>query len=537
MLSIILSILSSPFFLILSLSIIFILAYINNQMKQKENFEYNFNMNSTPHVNYQSCKENKSWISNETLLETGQDFFSKNQNLVGKKQHPRTYSAPLIVPPSYDLKYWRKNNLTEYPSIMNRPRQQDLYLSGYVSKTDENSDNRKYNVSSYYDPYTSVGGREEILANMQDTAKKNIDRMYAREYSHGPIDESVVNGEYIENNLNGGYKDPFRKSCQIPNTNINFVNSDIKNPCTWKCNPPLNQNNEFQNLTPVSQVSSCKSGMSENTIENFEYINDNKYNNMKHGSYSNKKLDSSPKYPYYDQVEYDPVQNIGNDYINKECGYNPNYINYNLPVNKCVGEKQLEPEYKKYNNDQSIQIVQPGMYYKSQVLDPINSNIGISYNQQYLPQTSKNIGPGEVLYTDHDPEQYVGETYIDNKITGEELYNIYDPRLTGYGSNDRYYFDEMTGQPRFFYDDIDAVKRPSYIVRSNVDHLGTFDQTGAMKDGELNFDYRSNANNEFHESTLDLRSDIQTRLAQKNYARTSQLRDMPLSSAGRMRGR
>ena len=63
-----------------------------------------------------------------------------------------------------------------------------------------------------------------------DTAKKNIDRMYAREYSHGPIDESVVNGEYIENNLNGGYKDPFRKSCQIPNTNINFVNSDIKIP-------------------------------------------------------------------------------------------------------------------------------------------------------------------------------------------------------------------------------------------------------------------------------------------------------------------
>jgi hypothetical protein len=71
---------------------------------------------------------------------------------------------------------------------------------------------------------------------------------------------------------------------------------------------------------------------------------------------------------------------------------------------------------------------------------PINSNIGISETPGF-PRT---------------------------KIV--DIDDIYDPRQTGYGSNDRYYVDEMTGQPRFYYDDIESIQRPQ-IQRSNVDFL------------------------------------------------------------------
>ena len=42
--------------------------------------------------------------------------------------------------------------------------------------------------------------------------------------------------------------------------------------------------------------------------------------------------------------------------------------------------------------------------------------------------------------------------------------NIYDPRF-GYGTGYRSYIDETTGQPRFYYDDIDAITKPNYIVK------------------------------------------------------------------------
>ena len=49
--------------------------------------------------------------------------------------------------------------------------------------------------------------------------------------------------------------------------------------------------------------------------------------------------------------------------------------------------------------------------------------------------------------------------------------NVYDPRLSGYGSSNRSYVDDVLGQPRFAYDDVNAIRMPNYIVRSHVDML------------------------------------------------------------------
>ena len=514
----------------------------------------NYNINkprNQPKINSCGYTNSSNPWCNDTVTEvTGPGYISRNQHLTGNKQNPRTLVAPVITPPSYDFTHWRKNELNAYPSIVNRPSQQDLYLSGYVSGPG-GSNGQQSQLTSSYNPYSTVGGREAILAAAEQTAKDNLARQFNRQFSQGPIDESVVNGEFIETAADGAYRDPFRQSCQIPVQNQDFTNAEIKNTCDWGCTQSTEQN--FSNPEeqvieqPLSQLDSCSMGQINYSkknkksvrfnpiIENFEYGTG--AHEKADGSYNLNNDQYSPNYPLYESVVPE-TKDPGPDFVNKACGYDASNTASALPVNTCTGTAQKEPGYINYNKNAGTQIVQPGMYYTSQVLDPISSNIGITHSQQFAPQTVRATGPGQVLYTDHDPEQFTG--HVDDsppQVTGEELENIYDPRYTGYGSNDRQYIDPMTGQPRFFYDDIDAVKQPSYIVRSNVDHLGEFDQTGAMKHGEIRGDYRHIANEEFLQSTLDMRSDIQTKLAQKNYSRTEQLRRMPLSNTGRMRGR
>ena len=62
--------------------------------------------------------------------------------------------------------------------------------------------------------------------------------------------------------------------------------------------------------------------------------------------------------------------------------------------------------------------------------------------------------------------------------------NVYDPRLTGYGTSYRSYTDDNLGQTRFYYDDIDAVRMPNYIVKSNIDREPFADHYGTIPDGD-----------------------------------------------------
>ena len=532
---------------------------------------------------FASCAQKdrtRVWVDDEVTIDVDgeQKFISRNQALVGSKVHPRTLVAPVITPPSHDQSHWRKDEFNRFPLAVNRPRYQDLYLSGYVGGTcgyeaacgdaiypnivkenfgtdyDQPSVEKAYQPK--YDKYSSNGG-QELMGRPTSTLEKEVADKLAREQSFDPSPMGYINGEYIDNIVTGGYRDPFRATCTVPVTNPAFTNAEIKAPCNWNCASPVtsfpehSQRDYLSNIHPTdpervvfSSKNVHKQPITFNPVRE-DYVNIEPTSvalnqptlsprSMPY-SFDETTIDQSPKYPYYDSVVKEktvPGNDMDTGFVNTACAYDPRaFEKYGVQVNKCLslGEEQdIE-----YNKNKAVQIVQPGMYYESAVLDPISANIGISHQQQFQPQTAQNIAPGETMYTDHNALEYAGETYTNELLTGEELQNIYDPRYTGYASNDRYYVDKLTGQPRFFYDDIDGVKRPSYIVRSNVDHLGQFDQTGAMKHGKIEGDYRVTANREFTESTLDMRSDIQTRLAQMRYARTQQLRDMPLSAARR----
>lgn len=232
--------------------------------------------------------------------------------------------------------------------------------------------------------------------------------------------------------------------------------------------------------------------------------------------------------------------------VNTTCGYNPEQLyNAGLPANLSSGNCERDPIMKNYNNNLFTQIIQPGIYTRNEVNEPINSNIGISFTQQFEPTTC-NVNPqnGDIMFTEHDPLQYTPPARGPNMnvINSVNEANMYDPRFTGYGTSYRSYIDNTTGQPRFYYDDIDAIRMPNYIVRSNIDHQPFADSYGPIPgDGEngnaWNPEIRALANNAFTNAAIEFRTDLSERLMRKINANAWQRRVAPISTSGqRMAG-
>lgn len=243
------------------------------------------------------------------------------------------------------------------------------------------------------------------------------------------------------------------------------------------------------------------------------------------------------KRPEVEQDEY-PRPNMPGQ-VNENCGYNPEqYYIAGLPTNLAVGNCVKDPAMKQYNKNLFTQTIQPGVYSYNQVNEPINSNIGISFQQQFEPTTCKsNIQTGEVMYTEHDPR--IMEP-IEPGINVEQYRsinesNVYDPRFSGYGTSYRSYTDDTVGQPRFYYDDVDSIRMPNYVVRSNIDNQPFSDQYGPVQHeygNEYHKDIRALANDAFTRSAIGFRTDLQERLTRKIRAEAWQKRAAPISTGG-----
>lgn len=228
--------------------------------------------------------------------------------------------------------------------------------------------------------------------------------------------------------------------------------------------------------------------------------------------------------------------------VNMQCGYNPYQLEVNLPTNLATGSCEKTPEMANFNNNVFTQTIQPGVYTKSDIIEPINSNIGISYTQQFPPVTCEMTKNGGSLYTSHDPN------LVDIKVPDDSFEvsqattnaNIYDPRHSGYGTSYRSYTEEVTGQTRFAYDDINAIRMPNYITRSNIDFEPFADTYGPMKnsDGnEFNSKIRALAEDSWLRNSLKFRNEIQERAMRKINANAWQQRVAPIrtsTSAGQM---
>ena len=221
--------------------------------------------------------------------------------------------------------------------------------------------------------------------------------------------------------------------------------------------------------------------------------------------------------------------------VNVSCGYNPEQLfDSNLPTNYPAGNCEKDHSLRNFNQNLFTQTIQPGVYTYNEIDEPINSNMGISFTQQFEPTTVElNENEDSITYNLHDPRLFSEE--IEPYVETVNESNVYDPRFTGYGTSYRSYTDDKIGQTRFYYDDIDSVRMPNYICRSNIDFMKAADTYGPMRTetgDEYTSQIRNLANDQFLQSSLTFRTGLQQSLMRKINSEKWQQRKMPINTNG-----
>ena len=222
-----------------------------------------------------------------------------------------------------------------------------------------------------------------------------------------------------------------------------------------------------------------------------------------------KAKTSQPNYSFeknadgtYDSIENFPYE-INNNY-RKDLRDTENLL-----LNKPFSNNPLFKN--RYNPNLFTETITPGAYHINDRNEPINSLMGVSYPQQFQESNYEEIEP----YEDVD------------------VSNTYDPRFNGYGTSYRSYVDENLGQPRFYYDDVNAIKMPNYITRNAIDVTSFGDSYGPLKKHNP---YTANihklADEDYTDSMITFRTEMQERLMRKRNAERWQQRQYPISRNG-----
>lgn len=251
--------------------------------------------------------------------------------------------------------------------------------------------------------------------------------------------------------------------------------------------------------------------------------------------------------------EYDTKFDLDVDGIDDEFYWNPDNVNVNLPSNLSMSALEMDPRFQNHNRNVFTQTIQPNVFSKHEVIEPINSNLGISFTPQFQPIDTE-VGPtnySHYTYTRIDPQlvrddeprtralenpprlRWTSKHSAYEALPGTvALDEIYDPRFTGYGPGYRSYVDPQLGQVRYYYSDVDAYKRPNFIIRSHVDHMDFQDPMGAIKPEyhrkEIAKHHRELVQDQYHKDVIGHRESIMESLMRKRNSEEWQLRMYPL---------
>lgn len=176
------------------------------------------------------------------------------------------------------------------------------------------------------------------------------------------------------------------------------------------------------------------------------------------------------------------------------------------------GFKNNSMFHDSYNENIFTQTISPGTYAMNTRNEPINSNMGITLAEQNQEPNYEYIEPPEDVNTS----------------------NVYDPRFYGYGTSYRGYVDNVVGQPRFYYDDVDAVRMPNYISRNSIDVMPFGDAYGPDNYGgnEYHSEITALADKHYLDSSLQFRTEMQERLMRKANSNQWQQRMFPINKNG-----
>ena len=430
-------------------------------------------------------RKNMLWCNDDvTLAPNDPNFVSLNQNLAGPA-NPKTLIAPVVVPPPAALDYWRANNLINHSHI-NTENQTDMYLSGY--KVSNCCDR----IDACMTPVDTV---EHYMYEGISDPQRPVEKPYSPG-KHNPISSPVPVTTL-----------PFSTTVQGCNGDTHYRTGIVKEgfETAYSGITPYPKLEQIQAPQPATSIPFIGRGQ---VRENFQ----------------------TPK-----GVDIRPNQS---GWVNTTCGYNPDQLyKADLPTNLMAGNCEKTKEMKQFNKNLFTQTIQPDIYTYSEIIEPINSNIGISFTQQFQPTTCTRKDGKGLTYTEHDPRIYQPEPKPMELPSNVTEADVYDPRFSGYGTSYRAYNDNNIGQTRFYYDDIDAVRMPNYITRSNIDFAPYADKYGPLqadnKSGnKFNSNIRSLAQDTFLRSSLQQRTELQSRLMRKRNNELWQLRKKPMSTMG-----
>ena len=513
----------SSLFLLLSLLFIIILYYIQrSQMNEsKKEFYTDLNVVSIPDNFKLFHKPDKAlaesvyhpkpgivkdiyndpqryfWCDGTKWLESAQaggegkgvfnnpDFISPNQKLVGRA-NPKTQIAPVVAPPPSDLSFWRTNN-TVIHSAINDESQIEQYQNGY-----------------------------QVQTCCAPTYNQTIFPVINEEPKDVPL--KIYDNIPPSNNL----------------PSSNNPRSVLPSPTPSPTLPsPSRSSNIIENYEGPLQITEIQAD--EPWI-----LNNDK--GGKGGDNHNVQFE----YPFL-KVAQLPLKSdvvIPNEpgMVDTTCGYDAKQLlNAGLPANLPSGFAQKDSRMMQYNKEIFKQTIQPGVYTTNQVNEPINSNIGISFTQQFEPVISKtNPETGQMYYDQIDPRIINPDYYKEERpkmdMTATEA-NVYDPRFSGYGTTYRSYTDDLLGQPKYYYDDVDVIRMPNYITRNNIDNQPFADSYGPMKAGDefgnkYNAQIHALAGNAFVDSNIQFRTELSERLMRKVNSEAWQQRISPIRSGG-----
>ena len=202
--------------------------------------------------------------------------------------------------------------------------------------------------------------------------------------------------------------------------------------------------------------------------------------------------------------------------------------------------------------------VQPHVYSMTNERIPINASLGISSTPQ-LPEVTKHRFRGEdgrtypvfsridpQLVRDDVPDERKEELPRRNEWSEDlpqpaqdnPMYSVYDPRFTGYGDQNRSYFDTHLGQIKYYYGDVDAYRSPNFVIRNKVDHVDMIDPMGKVhshypRTASLE-DVSDQVNDDWLARSTEFREDIMEKLMRKNNSESWQLRKAPMSKGARL---
>ena len=483
--------------------------------QQLYEFMKEYNSTRYPDLNKVGFPTTQKRFCNDAVpLEYGPDHVSPNQGLVGGP-NPKTRVPPFVAAPSHDLDSWRNNDFAVHSQI-NKETNFDAEKSGYNCGI----------LPTKCEECMYVPCQCKVLRGQRNRGMMNYDGL-----EEETTDNSMVNGDVVEG-FNGARS---------------FSHGRVIGP----------QSGAYGGRRIGGHTRNSRRGEGRGR---HDIVTNRPASVGKSAGRPGGRINREQRR----QIISDIINNLGDNELKKHKPYIRRYVR-DVFLNRRLGDvndieideiieeiearfamtprqeeesesPDIAPCFESPRRDNIItQTLQPGVFQKSHIGEPIQSNIGISYTQEWGPteiQETNNM----IKYTMHDPINAILTPQIKEEVIGQDHANVYDPRFTGYGTSYRSYTDQLTGRPRFFYDDVDAITMPNYVTRSKIDVFPWANTYGPdkMMSASEGDEYRQLANNAFTDSALTFRTELQERLMRKRNAELWQRRVAPISTMGRL---